>query len=170
MSSNLSLFSDDCERIGSFSSSSFLIQQVSSRVVSLLSWSADVGSLQHLPSSLTQELRQARVLLDSRSFLPNSPTEFVFGEFLSSRDIDRLEQSASSCSPCIGESRAFEVTRFSGLREAHEFSCPSGIPLPSSVVVSGRTVAPAGSSSPFLGSHDIPRSSFRRWCVCSSYV
>ena len=111
MSSNLSLFSDDCERIGSFSSSFFLIQQVSSRVVSLLSWSADVGSLQRLPSSLTQELRQDRVLLDSRSFFPNSPTEFVFGEFLSSRDIDRLGQSASSCSPCIGESRAFEVAR-----------------------------------------------------------
>ena len=88
----------------------------------------------------------------------------MFGEFLSSRDVDRPGQSAS-CSPCIGESRAFEVTRFPGLCEAHEFSCPGGIPLPSSVVVSGRSVAPAGSSLLFLGSHDIPRSSFRRWCL-----
>ena len=71
---SLALFSDDCEQIGSFSSSFFLLQQVSSRGVSLLSWPAVVGSLQRLPSSLTQKLRQARVL-DSRSF---SPTEFVF--------------------------------------------------------------------------------------------
>ena len=108
---SLALFSEDCEQIRSFSSSFFLLQEVSSRGVSLLSWPADVGSLQRLPSSLTQKLRQARVL-DSRSFFP---TEFVFGEFLSSWDVDRPGQSASA-SPCIGESRAFEVTLFPVLK------------------------------------------------------
>ena len=56
---SLALFSDDCERIGSFSSFFFLLQQVSSRSISLLSWPADVGWLQRLASSLTQDLRQA---------------------------------------------------------------------------------------------------------------
>ena len=69
---SLALFSDDCERIGSFSSFFFLLQQVSSRSISLLSWPADAGWLQRLASSLTQDLRQARVLLDSRYVSPKS--------------------------------------------------------------------------------------------------
>ena len=130
MSSNLSLFSDDCERIGSFSSSFFLLQQVSSRGVSLLSWPADVGSLQRLPSSLTQELWQARVLLDSRSFFPQQ-------------------------SSCLGNScpagiligpdsrplalRASESHAPLKLREAHEFFCPPA-ESPSLRVSSSRAV------------------------------
>ena len=105
VSSNLSLFSDDCERIGSFSSSFFLIQQVSSHFVSLLSWPADVGSLVRL-------LRIFGKLESSWPADPFPPTVFMFGEFLSSRDgLIGPGSRPDSCSQCIGKSRAFKVAR-----------------------------------------------------------
>ena len=107
MSSNLSLFSDDCERIGSFSSSFFLIQQVISRVVSLLSWPAYVGSLKLLPSSLAQDLRPARIL----------------GEFSSSRDVDQPGQSAGLLLSA-SERRAPSRSRHSSPR-FDDVVCPS---------------------------------------------
>jgi len=102
----------------------------------------------------------------------------IFGKLKSSWTVAPFSQRAFIClgNSCpdgmlIGPGsrplalRASESRAPLKLREAHEFSCPGGIPLPPSVVVSGRTVAPAGSSSLFRGSHDIPRSSFQPWCL-----
>ena len=129
-------------------SSSSSIQQG----VSLVAPACSLGQ----PMSAGSSACPARLLkifgkLESSWTAAHSPQRaFMFGEFLSRWDVWLISPDSRPPNKCLALLRASKSrapSKFSGMREAHEFSCPGGIPIPPSVVVSGRTAAHQAVSS-----------------------